>query len=210
MKRSRKAILATAYHEAGHVVAAHFLDIPIRSVTIVPKGDAYGYVTRRGYAFNKREREILECGGFGKQLAVLRARVEDYAIYCMAGNIAQCHFAPGSSRVHHWASDRDSAMEGMQRLAFDNAFQSQRPMDREALRLWWRCLYRVGENLLSREVFRHAVRALARALMAQPTMQEADAKQVMYDAWRIQLQTGRLGPPRRLASGSPSRGRGRR
>jgi ATP-dependent Zn protease len=33
---------ATAFHEAGHAVAAFFLDIPIPTVTIVPDKDYLG------------------------------------------------------------------------------------------------------------------------------------------------------------------------
>ena len=44
MTRRSDARVATAYHEAGHVVAAYFLRVPIQHVTIRADGISAGHV----------------------------------------------------------------------------------------------------------------------------------------------------------------------
>jgi len=84
----------TAYHEAGHAVAAFFLNLDIgrHGVTIISTEDALGsaHILRR----------------FKEQLDVSvsprnHLKIENYAIMSLAGNVAQQKFRPGSEYAGH-------------------------------------------------------------------------------------------------------------
>ena len=44
-RRISKRLQGTAYHEAGHAVVAHYFEIPVITISIVPDGDLGGSVT---------------------------------------------------------------------------------------------------------------------------------------------------------------------
>jgi hypothetical protein len=52
----------TAFHEAGHAVAAFLLDVPIVEVSILPIGDTAGHVRLRVRSLNRREDDLMEPG----------------------------------------------------------------------------------------------------------------------------------------------------
>ncbi len=63
-KPDRKAaqLVATAYHEAGHAVAAYFLDLPFQEVHIVAAKDSLGKLEQEPVCFDlyPREQAILD------------------------------------------------------------------------------------------------------------------------------------------------------
>lgn len=182
---NRGQLEAVAYHEAGHAVAAWLLHIPIRKVTIVPEGDALGYVLRRGVAFPKRVREALECGGWSdRDEAWAQFIAERHAMYCIAGMEAQKRFNPRSVRIHHWESDHDAAMDGLYRLC-----------PTEALRLYWKIMRIRTKCLLDRRDARDAVKAVAEALMERKTLSGEEAFDIMVDATGPRFTVGRRRPP---------------
>lgn len=99
---------ATAYHEAGHAVAAWRLGAGPRAVTIMSRSDSQGEVSYQSPLSNIR----FDLDGSDRT----RNRGERTIIICLAGPIAQRRFAPRSWRRWHGASDYHAAHEIALRL----------------------------------------------------------------------------------------------
>jgi len=89
----------TAYHEAGHAVAAFALKVPVRQATIVPDGDILGHVRHS------------KLGGAGRN----PRRAERRVIIALAGDIAERHHNPHRRRGD--ARDLGKAIDIIDRLA---------------------------------------------------------------------------------------------
>jgi ATP-dependent Zn protease len=85
--KTTKAEISTAYHEAGHAVAAFFLHLSIgrKGVTIIPDSDTLGaaYV----------QQQLRENPEFSTSPRT-HVRIEDYAVMCLAGDAAHKKFHP--------------------------------------------------------------------------------------------------------------------
>jgi hypothetical protein len=94
--------LATAFHEAGHVVAAWSRGLKTHSATIDPTPGFRGHTLHvnplRGIRFNL-------------SLARIRDRAESGIVVCLAGPEAQQRHSPRSWRAHHGASDFKQAFD---------------------------------------------------------------------------------------------------
>lgn len=94
---------ATAYHEAGHAVAAHHCGVRVRTTTIEAQGDTSGQVEHTNpihgirIDFDKSDRT--------------RLRVERLIIVCLAGPSAQTKFHSLSWRHWHGHSDHEKATD---------------------------------------------------------------------------------------------------
>jgi len=94
---------ATAYHEAGHTVAAFVQGMGIHHVTIIPFA-VYDGLTRTHAPGIKR----LDC----EKLSPRRAeRIRKQTRFSLAGDIAQRRFNPRSVRSRHAEKDRHNALE---------------------------------------------------------------------------------------------------
>ena len=102
-KRKRLEVKATAIHEAGHAVAAYFLRVRIKHVTIAAADDYLGKVTAQPVRFGRH-------GVFDDSVAGTD-RAERHIMVCFAGSFAERKFAPRS----HWrigaSADNSLAME---------------------------------------------------------------------------------------------------
>jgi hypothetical protein len=88
-KRSKQT---TAFHEAGHAIAAILLDIGLESVSIVPDGRSNGRVI-----YADTEPEIIAAWDSGDRHDPRVAQwAERTAIVSLAGGMAQRRFAPRS------------------------------------------------------------------------------------------------------------------
>ncbi len=92
-------LVRTMYHEAGHAVAARFLGIPIKGISVIRTEDTLGDVELR--PLSKREIEELETadyessyGGFVN--ARTRRWVEARIMVALAGGVVEEHFVPGT------------------------------------------------------------------------------------------------------------------
>ena len=187
----------TAYHEAGHAVAAHFLGIGIVKASIVPHDDTLGCITRRPTRTNWEERLTVagyesSYGGFID--GCTRRWVEEQVMLALAGAHAQEHAVPGT--------DVDAAM-GITMIPDDLAAKLTVDgpvcwMDGDAARanhlvaqvsgsddeasayLEW--LNRRTRNLLCLPAYWPAVEALAAALMEHKTLTGRQVRELIYGA----------------------------
>jgi hypothetical protein len=103
---------ATAYHEAGHMVAAVHLGVPIRHATIVSGQNALGK-----YAGSIRHQPLfpmfeIEAGDIGR----IEGKVSKRIIILLAGPIAQRRFRRSSWRSWHGRIDYETAADLAQTL----------------------------------------------------------------------------------------------
>jgi hypothetical protein len=101
--KSRNALMATAYHEAGHAVSAWYLGFEVRSVGAVPSGDALG-TTR---IINPLRGVDLEWSESAEEQRL----AENFALHCLAGPAAQQRYDPHSFRVFHDSGDRTETLQ---------------------------------------------------------------------------------------------------
>ncbi len=87
--RRTKALEATAYHEAGHAVAAYKVGMKVKRLTIVPSGDALGSHQHHAYFPGVN----LEYDSSPRA----QRRAENFALVCFAGPAAQRRFNPKPS-----------------------------------------------------------------------------------------------------------------
>lgn len=99
-----KMTSTTAYHEAGHIVAAWVQGIGVGSATVVRNGDIAGSVTL--VDSDQRILVSLDEAGAWKH----RMRVEKEIIVCVSGPLAQRKFSPRSMRRWHGAGDYEAAV----------------------------------------------------------------------------------------------------
>jgi hypothetical protein len=108
----------TAYHEAGHAVAAFELRRGVRQVTIEPDPErgTLGHVLQRSLLALCRDQS--DPGAPRQRARVERAHVEREILCCFAGGIAEGHFR--GRRNHVGArTDRKCALELASRLCGD-------------------------------------------------------------------------------------------
>jgi hypothetical protein len=107
MKNARD--LSTAYHEAGHAIAAYRFGMRLREITIEPEQGSQGSITGEFTAGITRDIE-------GEVTAETRLHCEQYAIHALAGTEAQRKFNARSLRSHHGHSDYHNAVDVLSRL----------------------------------------------------------------------------------------------
>lgn len=81
----------TAYHEAGHAIACHFLRIGYRYVTIEPKEDAWGRVVHRPFP-KSFQPDIIDVGD-----NKLRLRIERLIMVSFAGQATELALKGGKA-----------------------------------------------------------------------------------------------------------------
>jgi hypothetical protein len=111
LKQNNLAIQATAYHEAGHAVAAYRLGVSLRQVSIEPDESSAGHVKHqrlldKTVAYDRSDRN--------------RMRVERLVIVCLAGLEAQRKFNARTVRHFHAHSDYQSAVGAVERFTTSN------------------------------------------------------------------------------------------
>lgn len=92
---------ATAYHEAGHAVAAFFFGFRIKSATVLAADDYLGRV-------DCQPKGRLD---LGSNTPAMRIKAEKFIIVTLAGDISQRRFNPRSSRKWQTTSDRALAAD---------------------------------------------------------------------------------------------------
>jgi hypothetical protein len=102
MKNPTSRLDATAYHEAGHVIALWRLEARAsHSVTIEPGEDILGATLDPSATSGISG---LESGNLPPRV---QRRIENLMIILLAGSAAQRKYNPRSVRLHHGGSDRE-------------------------------------------------------------------------------------------------------
>jgi hypothetical protein len=107
-RRSPAALEATAFHEAGHAVAAWHAGLKIHGATIVPARDRPGHVTHANPLYG------VHLDYDGPDEARLRAEAD--IVVLLAGPAAQRRHNPRSWRSWHGTSDHERAVDLAMRL----------------------------------------------------------------------------------------------
>jgi ATP-dependent Zn protease len=155
---------STAYHEAGHAVAAVAHKGKLKTVTIVP-GKGYAGRVRR-----HRERNLqgIERDNTprGQRAAENAAQIE------LAGYIAQKRYKRRSCHKYHWESDRNAATDLL--LSFSS---STRHLD----------AYIKAISIRTEDLVAHwwpAIKAVAAALLERGTLSGDEVQKIVEAAMR--------------------------
>src|SRR5687768_10085396 len=97
MKRNEKQNATTAYHEAGHAIAAWHLDLKFKHVTIIPEEESLGHLLHSKPP--KWFRPDIE------DTDRIRMRGERHIIVSLAGQIAEAKYR---GRRPSWGMDGDN------------------------------------------------------------------------------------------------------
>ena len=100
---------AIAYHEAGHAFADWHFKFKVKKATIVPKGDALGYVKSK----SRLHFRSLE---YGNPSGARIGRLHERVVSLLAGHAAQRRFSARSVRSYHASSDRQAVADLLSRL----------------------------------------------------------------------------------------------
>jgi hypothetical protein len=93
---------ATAYHEAGHAIAAWCSGVKVRNATIIPTHDYQGKVEHA----NVLRGINLDINNSARG----DRRIKKLVVICLAGIEAQRRYNPRSIRSYHGSSDRSTAV----------------------------------------------------------------------------------------------------
>jgi ATP-dependent Zn protease len=164
MNARRKVEFPTAYHEAGHVVAAFMQGVPVRSVTIVPdKLEAYLGLVQHG---DLTRGVNLETDNSSR----IRSRIEKLIVVGFAGTAAQRKYDRRSWRSFHSFGDDKSAA-----LLADAVCSS--PAASEAFLKW---LAVTADDLIAAHW--SDVEKIAKALVEEKTLTRARVRELLSPA----------------------------
>jgi hypothetical protein len=157
--RRPSALVATAYHEAGHAVADWKLGFEITRVTIVPSIDhngekAYGYVLTRRLGL-----KLIKAIEDGRLTEREMGYIHGNIVAMFAGIEAQRKWNPRSVRSYHGEGDRENIVNFLVRLHSDNnreasyAFKYLRARARNFVEHGehWRIIEDLARELLERK-----------------------------------------------------------
>jgi hypothetical protein len=170
MKSSQ--LKATAYHEAGHAVAAWRLGIALgrKGVTIVPDEAA-------GTGGSSAHRGIIDPSIEYDTSDRNRIRAEKTVQSFLAGEVAQRRYNPRSVRNHHGYFDRHEAINTLS--YFTN--------EEEELRAWLKLLRIRAECMFRNPDVWRAVERLGAALMERRTIGGKEATEIIHDGFKEAL-----------------------
>lgn len=164
MVKKPSPIEKVAYHEAGHAVAAYIFHRRFSSVSIIPKDDYLGIMTRP--KTESLEQDLLDMDDFRN-----RKRIESEIIISFAGAVAEGllvgrHNWKGAIQDNHQAIDSAEAI-----------VSSHDELEAYINWLWLRT-----RNLLSLPVYWAAVQALAEELIICKEIKTRKARRIIAGA----------------------------
>ncbi len=162
-KGRTKKLVALAYHEAGHAVAAYRLKFPITEVTIVAQDDYLGAVTHKGL-----QQRIYNALAYGSIRPQMRVKIEEQMIISIAGPVAEQKYR---GRYNHIAARSD--WDGVTELAL--ALWPQPDVASTYIRwMYLRAVHLINDDW-------PAVEAVANALLAMNTLRRKDVVRVIKE-----------------------------
>lgn len=170
----------TAYHEAGHAVAAWALGARLHRVTITPGQDYAGRVSRN--------RSLPESTLYGNP-DYARLRMEREIKIALAGAIAQRRAFPHS----YWRAGAHTDERNIGEILVCMYPSERKGDDGWRAREYWRQLLKIETRwLLDR--YWHCVDALAEYLLRHPTLTGHEAKDVIAAAFAHQFADTPVAP----------------
>ena len=179
MKRI-KALESTAYHEAGHAVAAYQLGQLVKSATIIPNDDLFGSVSTDPY-FSGNEWDQL-IGVEPEDISGdMQQRLENDVLVSLVGPAAQKRFNPFGYRKFHGEQDRKIAMNWLEKLEGDN----------KILGHYFRMFDLRAHNFVQRSPNWGLICHLAETLLAKPTLTGDEVKSVILEGFHVSIEKSR-------------------
>ena len=166
-KSEQEKLKKTAYHEAGHAVAAFAIGKRFRKASILPEADSLGRLTKCGWK-SKLTPELDDY-----ERLRLRRMVEAEIIFCLAGAVAEAKL---TDRYNHIGASGD-----YQDAVFYATYVTDSTKETEAYIKW---LFEKTKNILSRRW--GAVELLADELLKR--------REIGYMATRKIIRKGLDGP----------------
>jgi hypothetical protein len=159
-QRELKGLMQTAYHEAGHAVAAFLMKIRFTGLSIISDDDSFGRMSGSKWT-SKFAREHAD-------KKILRSRIEVRMIVLLAGYAAGMIFS-GIKR-------RDGARKDFQDASWLGSYVCG---NREEIEAYIKWLTERTKNILSNSINRAAVEALARELLVNKEIGYKKAKAII-------------------------------
>lgn len=154
----------TAYHEAGHAIAYHFLNISFTKVTIEESKDSYGVAVRKGFS-EKYDPEVNESN--------LKNRIimEKDIIACMAGEAAEVLLTGrrnlvGASQDYHRAINHASYYIGNNR----------------ELEVYIKYMQIRTVNWISQPLHKLALKAVVEKLLVKKTLKVFEVRKIIKES----------------------------
>jgi hypothetical protein len=169
--------LSTAFHEAGHVVAAWSRGLKTHSATIIPTPGFRGHTLHANPWRGIRRNSTLPS---------IRDRAESAIVVQLAGPEAQRRHSPRSWRSHHGASDFEDAFDAAMGLSSSS----------EAAHAYLDWLAIVTRDEIT--TLWPQVETVAQALVARQTLSAAEIKVLLVgapDTSVAALQLGEMASP---------------
>ncbi len=164
MKKISRQLQATAYHEAGHAVAARWQGIRVRSATIIPNKDAAGQVFHSNPLHNKDP----ECDAGTPN----RLRAERLIRVSLAGLAAQRRF---DRTIKSWHGEND-LHRAVNLLSYFTG-------DGRHLNAYLQLLQIEAEGIFDRPGVWIQVEAVAKALLREKTIGPKRLAQIMRESF---------------------------
>lgn len=153
---------ATAYHEAGHAVAAMESRVRLSSVSIIPDDESYGHCTY-SIPWLERSPEI-------ENVYKWRYRLENLAVVALSGVAAQELYLGGEPE-HGFENDVDNALDYLNHLSGSD----------EELRAYFEWIRQRAMVLVSKPVNAAVIGGLAKALLEREELDQEVVRSIRAD-----------------------------
>ena len=171
MKLTR-ALKSTAYHEAGHAVAAWHLGVRTKALSIVPEARSAGRHTHHSYFGGIN----LDWGDSPRA----QRKAENMALVCCAGPAAQRRFDPKGFRNYHAKDDWHQAVDLLSHLTGDD----------EILSAHFKLIDLRARKFVARPQVWPLIEGLAGALLEQQHLNGKDVHAVINESMSAAVQAG--------------------
>ena len=161
-ERDSVELQATAFHEAGHAVAAMECRVRLSIVSIIPDDESYGHCT---YSIRKWKRSPE-----WENSTKWRYRLENLAIVALSGVAAQESYL-GSEPEHGFESDVDKALDYLNHLSGSD----------EELRAYFEWIRQRAMGLVSKPVNAAVIGGLAKALLEREELDQEVVRSIRAD-----------------------------
>ncbi len=178
-----KALQSTAYHEAGHAVAAWHVHVPTKDLSIIPDDSSLGRHFSGPYftGVNPEFDDSPRC----------QRRLENKALVCLAGPAAQRRFNPHGYRHYHGKSDYRQAVDLLSYIA----------PEPEELGAYIGLIKIRARNFVGRPDMWAAIEAVAAALLDRGEIPGKEIKPIILQACQKALDE----PPRKVGTRATKR-----